>query len=222
MYSVPYGLNNLEFELPSNMHGTVVESRKMAPLADVKDAVEKALAQPVHSPPLTELAGSGDSVCIVFTDSTRASPDSLFVPAILAELEKAGVDCLDISSAGYGKTPVAPPKRHKMGTFAFLAKAIKEKVNIPVITVGRINTPEIAEEILTTGQADMVAIGRQLIADPFWPKKVMEERFNEVVACDSCNINCYSPAFERNLPEDAPICKNNERVGREWEIPAEE
>jgi 2-enoate reductase len=68
----------------------------------------------------------------------------------------------------------------------------------------------------------MVAIGRQLICDPFWPKKVLEERFMEVVACDSCNINCYSPAFLRKLSEGAPLCKNNERVGREWEIPAPE
>ncbi len=147
------------------------------------------------------------------------NPDSI---TYAEELEKAGVDCLDISSAGYGKTPVAPPKRYKMGTFVFLAEAIKKKVSIPVIAVGRINTPEAAEEILTKGRADMVGIGRQLIADPFWPKKVQEGRFNEVVACDSCNINCYSPAFERNLPEDAPICKFNERVGREWEIPAPE
>jgi 2,4-dienoyl-CoA reductase-like NADH-dependent reductase (Old Yellow Enzyme family) len=117
---------------------------------------------------------------------------------------------------------VAPPKRDKMGTWVFLAEAIKKKVNIPVIAVGRINTPEVAEEIITRGQADMVAIGRQLICDPFWPKKVLENRFSEVVACDSCNINCYSPAFERKLPEGAPICKFNERVGREWEIPAPE
>ena len=138
------------------------------------------------------------------------------------ELEKVGVDCLDISTAGYGRIAVAPPKRNRMGTWVFLAEAIKKKVNIPVIAVGRINTPEVAEEIISRGQADMVAIGRQLICDPFWPKKVLENRFNDVVACDSCNINCYSPAFERKLPEGAPICKFNERVGREWEIPAPE
>ena len=102
----------------------------------------------------------------------------------------AGVDCMDISTAGYGRTPVSPGKRSKMGRLVFLAEAIKKNVCIPVIGVGRINTPEVAEEILTNGQADMVAIGRQLIADPFWPKKVREGRFGEMVACDSCNINC--------------------------------
>jgi len=154
-----------------------------------------------------------------FDKDGSIDPESL---TYAQELEKAGVDCLDISTAGYGRIAVAPPKRDKMGTWVFLAEAIKKKVNIPVIAVGRINTPEVAEEIITKGQADMVAIGRQLICDPFWPKKVLENRFSEVVACDSCNINCYSPAFERKLPEGAPICKFNERVGREWEIPAPE
>jgi 2,4-dienoyl-CoA reductase-like NADH-dependent reductase (Old Yellow Enzyme family) len=93
-------------------------------------------------------------------------------------------------------------------------------VRIPVIGVGKINTPEVAEGILNRGQADMVAIGRQLIADPFWPKKVREGRFKEVVACESCNVNCYSPAFERKMPPGAPLCKHNDRVGKEWEIPA--
>lgn len=147
------------------------------------------------------------------------APDSI---TYAQALEKAGVDCLDVSTSGFGRIPVSPPKRSRMGTLAFLAEAIKKKVNIPVIAVGKINTPEVAEEVLSKGQADMVAIGRQLIADPFWPRKAQEGRFNEVVACDSCNINCYAPTFYRRLPEGAPICKFNERVGREWEIPAPE
>jgi 2,4-dienoyl-CoA reductase (NADPH2) len=141
-------------------------------------------------------------------------PDSI---TYARELEKAGVDCLNISTSGWGRIPVAPPRRYRMGTFAFLAEAIKKKVNIPVIAVGRINKPEVAEEILKKGQADMVAIGRQLIADPFWPRKVQEGRASEIIACDSCNIYCYAPAFERKLPKDAPLCKVNPRVGKEWE-----
>jgi 2,4-dienoyl-CoA reductase (NADPH2) len=146
-------------------------------------------------------------------------PDSA---AYAQELKKAGVDCLDISTSGWGRIPVSPPKRYRMGTFVFLAEAIKKKVNIPVIAVGRINTPEAAEEILAKGQADMVAIGRQLIADPFWVKKAMEGSTSEIIACTSCNVNCYSPAFKRNLPAGAPLCKVNDRVGKEWEIPVKE
>ena len=143
-------------------------------------------------------------------------PDSI---EYARELEKAGVDCLNVSTAGWGRIPAGPPRRYKMGTWAFLAEAIKKSVKIPVIAVGRINTPEVAEEVLAKGQADMVAIGRQLIADPLWPKKVLEGRSHEIVACDSCNVYCYAPAFKRRVPKGAPICKFNERVGREWEIP---
>jgi len=146
-------------------------------------------------------------------------PDSI---TYAQELERAGVDCLDISTGGWGRIPTVPPKRHPMGSFIFLAEPIKQAVTIPVIAVGRINTPEAAEAILEKGQTDMVAIGRQLVADPFWPRKVREGRFDEVVVCDSCNINCSSAAFERSIPDDAPLCKFNERVGREWEIPAPE
>ena len=152
-------------------------------------------------------------------DEVTIHPDSI---AYAQELEKAGVDCLDVSTAGYGKTPIFPTKLHKMGTLVFLAEAIKKNVGIPVIGVGKINTFELAEEILENGRADMVAIGRQLITDAFWPKKVMEGRFEDIVACDSCHINCHSATLYRRLPEGSPLCKFNERVGREWEIPAPE
>lgn len=137
------------------------------------------------------------------------------------ELEKAGVDCLDVSVSSLGSANQgSPTKRYRMGTWVFLAEPIKKKVSIPVITVGRINTPEVAEDILSKGQADMVAIGRQLITDPFWPTKVLEGRSNEIVVCDSCNINCYAPNRKRRVPEGAPLCKKNERAGREWKTPA--
>ena len=145
-------------------------------------------------------------------------PDSI---GFARELEKAGVDCLDISIGGFGRTPVVPTKRDPMGTLVYLAEAIKKEVTVPVIGVGKINTLEVAESVLNQGKADMVAVGRQLVADPFWPKKIQEGRFEDVVACESCSVNCCSPAFKRNLPDDAPLCKNNERVGREWELPLE-
>jgi nickel-dependent lactate racemase len=75
----------------------VVESKLMPPIKDVPVAVAKALAHPTNSPPLRELARAGDKVCIVFTDITRASPDHLLVPPILAELEAAGVRDEDIT-----------------------------------------------------------------------------------------------------------------------------
>lgn len=110
-----------------------------------------------------------------------------------------------------------------MATFVHLAEAIKKKVSVPVIGVGRINTPEVAEDILAKGRVDLVGIGRQLIADPFWPKKVLEGRAGEITACDSCNANCLpNMPGRKKMPPGAPLCKFNHRVGREWEIPPPE
>jgi nickel-dependent lactate racemase len=79
------------------MQGAVVVSKPVEPLDDVEAAIEEALRHPIDSPPVRELAGPGDHVCIVFTDITRASPDHLLVPALLRELEVAGVRDEDIT-----------------------------------------------------------------------------------------------------------------------------
>jgi nickel-dependent lactate racemase len=97
MYKVPFDRGELIFDLPATWRGTVVQSRIAPPVQDVLLAVAEALAHPTNSPPLRKLAGPGDKVCIVFTDVTRASPDWLLVPPILAELEAAGVDDADIT-----------------------------------------------------------------------------------------------------------------------------
>ena len=97
MYRVPFDRGELAFSLPAGWQGTVVESKTAPPIQDVAAAVTAALADPVNSPPLRELAGPGDKVCIVFTDITRASPDALLVPPVLAELETAGVRDEDIT-----------------------------------------------------------------------------------------------------------------------------
>jgi nickel-dependent lactate racemase len=91
MYTVPFGKGELAFGLPGGMTGTVVVSKAVPPIVDVPAAVRGALADPINSPTLRELAKPGDRVCIVFTDITRASPDHLLVPPMLAELEAAGV-----------------------------------------------------------------------------------------------------------------------------------
>jgi nickel-dependent lactate racemase len=96
-YRVPFGKSTIEFALPSSMQATVAVSQPALPLPDVPRAIREALDQPVGTRPLRELAGRGQRVCIVFTDITRASPDHLLVPALLAELEIAGVRDVDIT-----------------------------------------------------------------------------------------------------------------------------
>ncbi|MBN1954435.1 MAG: nickel-dependent lactate racemase [Anaerolineae bacterium] len=96
-YQIPYSKTHLEFELPAGMRGTVLVSQPFAPLADVRGAIAEALANPIGSPPLREQAKPGDTVCIAFTDITRASPDHLLVPALLRELEASGVRDEDVT-----------------------------------------------------------------------------------------------------------------------------
>jgi len=97
MYSVPYGKMSLEFDLLPGMRGEVVKSNPVEPLANVEQVIADALARPIGTPPLREMAGPGDSACIVFPDITRASPDHLLVPALLRELAAAGVRDRDIT-----------------------------------------------------------------------------------------------------------------------------
>ena len=103
------------------------------------------------------------------------------------ELVKAGVDVMDVDPAE--SIPYMTPGGDcPMGTYAHLGEIMKHRVDVPVIAVGRINTPEVAEAILQRGQADLLALGRQLIADPFWPQKVKEGREEDIVPCLSCNM----------------------------------
>ncbi len=97
MFTVPFDRGELSFELPAGMTGTVAVSQPIPPVGDVPAAIAHALAEPINSPRLRELAGRGDTACIVFTDVTRASPDHLLVPALLSELEAAGVRDEDVT-----------------------------------------------------------------------------------------------------------------------------
>ena len=81
----------MEFSLPPEMRVHQAVSRAVPPIANEAEAVLDALANPLGSPPLKELAGAGSRICIVFTDITRSCPDSLLVPPILAALQSAGV-----------------------------------------------------------------------------------------------------------------------------------
>ena len=91
MYTIPFGKDYLCFDLPPGMNGTVAASRNTRPIKDLKGAISQALAEPINALPLNQLARPRDRVCIVFTDITRAGPDHLLVPAMLRELETAGI-----------------------------------------------------------------------------------------------------------------------------------
>lgn len=108
---------------------------------------------------------------------------------ISKRLEANGADALHISAGQYGSTYIIQPSYYlDEGVIVHLAEGIKKTVNIPVITVGRIRTPMMAEEIIRSGKADLVSMGRALIADPQLPSKALEGRLEEIVPCISDNV----------------------------------
>ena len=117
-YQVPYSKSTLEFSIPRSMQATLAVSRPTRPVENVKSAILDALAHPIGSKPLRELLKSGDRVCIVFTDITRSSPDHLLVPAILNELELAGVRDEEITllcGTGMHRPSTPAEKEAKLG-----------------------------------------------------------------------------------------------------------
>jgi len=84
------------------------------------------------------------------------------------ELVKAGVHAIDVSGGMIGSRPV---ELKGIGYFVPLAEAIKEVVHVPVIGVGRIRTPEFADEVIRKNRADLVTVGRAMLADPKWALK---------------------------------------------------
>ncbi len=126
-------------------------------------------------------------------------------------LQNHWLDVIDVSAGmGGGDELSIPAFSAPEGTHADLAARIKSQVTIPVIAVGKVQTRAAAEKILQEGKADLVALGRQLLADPDWPKKVKEEREDEVVLCTCCN-HCTEEMYAGR-----PIaCPQNPDLGRE-------
>ena len=81
-----YGKHGLPITLPDDANITVIRPRYIDPVPDESAALRDALRQPIHSAPLRDLVAPGDTVAIVFSDITRATPNHLIIPAILAEL----------------------------------------------------------------------------------------------------------------------------------------
>ncbi len=133
-------------------------------------------------------------------------------------LEASGVNAIEVSVGAHetGFLITAPPY-YPMGFLSPLSAAIHKEVSIPVGAVGRIHSPEVAEELLREGKADLIAVGRGLIADPDWPKKVQEGRPETIRPCISCNQGCSDRMyFQQDIS-----CTVNPAVGRESTFPAE-
>jgi 2,4-dienoyl-CoA reductase-like NADH-dependent reductase (Old Yellow Enzyme family)/thioredoxin reductase len=144
-------------------------------------------------------------------------PDGLDVPEsieIIKLLVKAGIDIVQVS-AGNDITPewICQPMFMEKACLADSAEQIKKALNIPVMAVGRINDPIIANKVLLKKQADLVCIGRGLLADPEMPNKARQGRLDEIRICIACNT-CMESIFRKGRIE----CLVNPMLGHEKEM----
>ena len=129
---------------------------------------------------------------------------------IAKALERNGADGLHISACVGASGHLNHPSYYsEEGVFVHLAQGIKSVVGIPVITVGRIRTPEMANRILEEEKADLVSMGRALIADPHLPIKALQGKREEIIPCISCNRCVLS------IRKDFLKCAVNPETGRE-------
>lgn len=131
-------------------------------------------------------------------------------------LEEAGVACISVSAGNwYALHMTIPPMSMPYGCLLPLAARIRESVSVPVIAAGRLDDPELAESVVRDGKADLVALGRALIADADWPNKVAAGRAQDVRPCIACNacVDLVANAKEAR-------CAVNPEVGREltWDV----
>ncbi len=138
--------------------------------------------------------------------STRADLQEYAV-----RLAEAGVDALSINVGWHEAQVPQIVTEVPRGVFGYLARGIKERVSIPVIASHRINDPHMARGMIADGLCDMVAVGRALIADPWFPEKARSRRETDIVHCVACAQGCFDNLFKMKAVE----CLCNPRAGYE-------
>ncbi|MDU7242121.1 NAD(P)/FAD-dependent oxidoreductase [Clostridium sp.] len=133
--------------------------------------------------------------------------------------KEAGVDVLDVSRGNFSSAAIkyeVPPVDVPRGFNVENAARIKKETGMITVAVGRINDPEQADEIIRSGKADMVVIGRAQLADPEFCNKAKNGNVDDIVRCVGCNQGCYD-GFSN---PDAPFitCMRNPALGREDEF----
>lgn len=127
-------------------------------------------------------------------------------------LQELGIDCIDVSAGiqervYYNIQPLYTPR----ASILCLAEEVKKVVDVPVIGVGRINDPKLVKQVIDTGRVDMISLARQSLADPELPKKMLEDRSEDVRRCIACDLGCSY----RHIVQWKADCAINYEVTRE-------
>ncbi len=142
----------------------------------------------------------------------------------LARILESKVDIIHVSATtfhqhGTSGIRMFPSMFFPPACNAYLAKEVKKAVSIPVAAVGAIHKPELMEELLANGTADIICVGRGIIADPDLPRKIKEGREHDITRCTRCNV-CISGGFIPHVPIATGVvrCSVNPTCGREKEF----
>ena len=130
-------------------------------------------------------------------------------------LEKAGIDAIDVSSGAYDTFNFwLEPMSFELGWRKHMAKAVKEKVKIPVIAANLIRSPEQAAEQLKEGYQDMISLGRPHLADPYWTEKAQADKTKQIKRCICC-LYCIESMQENAFTGEHGLCAVNPFIVRE-------
>ena len=132
----------------------------------------------------------------------------------MAKLVESKIDMLHVSAGSNEDSfyETHPSMYMERGCNVHFAAEIKKHISIPVSTIGALNEPEMLESIIASGQADMVYMGRALLADPELPRKVIQNRTNEILRC----MRCFMCLAER-MQTQTRVCALNPVIGKEYE-----
>jgi 2,4-dienoyl-CoA reductase (NADPH2) len=129
-------------------------------------------------------------------------------------IEKAGATIINTGIGWHEARVPTIATSVPRGAFAWVTKKMMGEVKIPLVTTNRINTPEVAEQILADGCADMISMARPLLADENFVKKAAEGRADEINTCIGCNQACLDHAFKNKIAS----CLVNPRACHETQL----
>jgi len=136
------------------------------------------------------------------------------VVALGKEIEAAGASIINTGIGWHEARVPTIVTSVPRAAFTSITAAFKPHVSIPVVTSNRINLPQVAEEVLARGDADLVSMARPFLADPDWVLKATSDRADEINVCIACNQACLDHVFARRKAS----CMVNPRAARETEL----
>lgn len=194
----------------------------LSPLTNRRDDAwggdfERRMAFPLAVIRAVKAAIGADKPLIYRLSAAEFIPGGLTIEdmeKVAPQMAQAGADVLHVSTGTFGSLEyVVEPMSMPEGWRLPLARRIREAAKVPVIAVGMLRDPKMAEQALSDGDADLIALGRPLLVDPHWTAKVQQAREAEIRPCTSCNWCTNHSALYRQTG-----CAENPRAGRETEV----